>query len=57
MFELFNFVNFDELYCVLVEVMWYCFGFDWFVFLLFDMKKCCFSGIYGIDEYGNMIDE
>ena len=49
--------NLDELYRMAVESVRDKLGFDRAVFMLLDIKKRCFSGTYGTDEFGNTASE
>jgi len=55
--EISNPKNLDELYRMAVEAVRNKLGFDRAVFMLLDIKKRCFSGTYGTDEYGNTVSE
>lgn len=55
--ELSNPANLDELHRASVEAVRHRLGFDRAAFMLLDMKKRCFSGTYGSDEYGKTVDE
>lgn len=55
--ELSNPKSLDELYKAAVEAVRDQLGFDRAVFMLLDMKKRCFSGTYGTDEFGKTNSE
>ncbi|UAB73129.1 GGDEF domain-containing protein [Vibrio sp. SCSIO 43132] len=55
--ELSNPATLDDLYKGAVEAVRDRLGFDRSVFMLLDMKKRCFTGTYGTDEYGKTVAE
>ncbi|EJL6393144.1 GGDEF domain-containing protein [Vibrio navarrensis] len=55
--EISNPGSLNDLYRMAVEALRDRLGFDRSTFMLLDMKKRCFSGTYGTDEYGNTVSE
>lgn len=55
--EISNPGSLNDLYRMAVEVLRDRLGFDRSTFMLLDMKKRCFNGTYGTDEFGNTVSE